>query len=137
MKEVVDNVPAELTFGEGDNKIVIGTEKMDKAAIEKLFSTNEAYNAFYINKGDQKVRDQFRNEFNEKLIAKNIDAILAVALNVGEDIGVKKGSAVGAKAPYDENKIPGANGGNSQKAKLTPDEARKQQSKHYANVRDN
>lgn len=131
LDEVVATVPEELTFGEGDKKIVFKTGTLDKEAIKKLYTTDAAYDAFYQQKGEQKVRDVFKIEFNERLIAKNIQAILNTAVDVGIDIGTKKGSETGAKAPFDENKNK-QQADNSQKVKITREEARKEQSKYYS-----
>lgn len=132
MKEVVANVPAELSWNIGDNKVVVATDKMDKVAIKKLYTTDAAYDAFYNNKGDQPTRDALQKEFNERLVAKNIDSILAIVLESGKDLGRLEGSDVGAKAPFDEKKAAADADVNKAKPKLTAEESRNNQKKYYS-----
>ncbi len=135
IKEIAASVPAELSWGEGEDKVVFATDKLDKAAIEKLYSTDAAYDAFYNAKGDPNTIESLRKEFNNRLIVNNIDAIVKNAHAVGRDLGKKEGSDVGAKNPFNDKKAEGTNVDPAIRATKTREDYRKEQAKYFSGAR--
>jgi hypothetical protein len=125
---LADTLPAQIEIGEGDNKIVLDTTKLDKAGIATEFAkSNDLYKYFYDAKGEPKVREAFQKDFQNKLITKHLNSVIAVAIGVGESKGTKNGSSTGAVASFkDKDGIATSDTGQKSAAQLQEDYAKEQ-----------
>jgi hypothetical protein len=99
LKTAIAAIPAEITYGEGDNKVVIQTTPFDKSEIEKMFASDPVFESFFDAKGGQKAQDIIKQQITDQLIIKNIKTIIETARSVGEGQGIKK-AKVGPEAPF-------------------------------------
>lgn len=100
---IAESVPKELVYGEGENQVKVTLNNTDLDAIEKLFVKNHYFDDFRQKGGTDEQRAEFKREIMKEILFQNHEAIAKVVGDVREGVGLKKG-AVGAKAPFEEQK---------------------------------
>lgn len=100
---IADSVPKELVYGEGENQVKVTLNNTDLKSIEKLFVKNHYFDDFLQKGGTDEQRAEFKREIMKEILFQNHEAIAKVVGDVREGVGLKKG-AVGAKAPFEEQK---------------------------------
>lgn len=100
---IAESVPKELVYGEGENQVKVTLNNTDLDAIEKLFVKNHYFDDFRQKGGTDEQRAEFKREIMKEILYQNHEAIAKVVGDVREGVGLKKG-AVGAKAPFEEQK---------------------------------
>lgn len=134
---ISESIPSKIKVaGEGDNEIYFSTTGedgkplYDVAKLESLFKNNETYNVFRT--GDKtELKASMVETIEEFILKENRAAINKLLLTQGESIGLKKGSVVGANAPFETKKPAAVSVDN----KGLSSEAQKIMANRYAKIR--
>lgn len=97
-------IPESLTYGEGDNKTVVGLDKLDKLEFEKNMIASigdREFAEFRKGNGSPEQRARIEKEITKELLYQNHEAIAKQALENGISIGTKK-TAPGSETRFIE-----------------------------------
>lgn len=107
---ISESIPEKIKIsGDGDDAVYFSTVSeqgkplYDKDKLEALFKKNELFNIFLTGDKSQ-LKQAMAETIEEHIFKENRAAINTLLLTHGESVGLKKGSNVGANAPFEANK---------------------------------
>lgn len=101
---ILANIPDTLEYGEGDSKVVLGLEKLDKEELEKYFIKeigDREFTDFRKGNGSPEQRARIEKEVRKEILYRYDKEIAKRAYENGESAGTKK-SAPGANTRFIE-----------------------------------